>query len=152
MTGTRNTSYPKGAVVVLNWWAIHYDSALWAQPILFDPSRYLHHAASTAHYMNTADPFERNHFSYGAGLRACYGIHVAERSLFIDISRVLWGFDIRNKKGPDGKAVDVTDKMMPGFFSVLEPFECDIMPRPEKYAQMMREAGVIAEKEWEAEW
>ncbi|KAH9880072.1 hypothetical protein J1614_002098, partial [Plenodomus biglobosus] len=140
---------PKGAVVVLNWWAIHYDEKIWPNPTAFDPQRYIKHTASAAHYMNAADPGERDHFSYGAGRRACPGVHVAERSLFINVSRVLWGFDIRKKVGKDGKEVEVTDKMMPGFFSVPEPFECDIKPRSAKHAEMMLKAGSEAEENWE---
>lgn len=100
--------------------------------------------------MNSADPFERDHFSYGAGRRACPGVHVAERSLFINVSRVLWGFNISKKMGPDGKEIDVTDSMMPGFFSVPEPFECHIEPRNPYHTRLMREAGRSAEKEWES--
>ncbi|KAF2849263.1 cytochrome P450 [Plenodomus tracheiphilus IPT5] len=141
---------PKGAVVVLNWWAIHYDESIWANPTAFDPSRYLNHPASAAHYMNTADPRERDHFSYGAGRRACPGIHVAERSLFINVARVLWGFNLKKKIEKDGTEKNVTEKMVPGFFSVPEPFECDIRPRSAKHADIMRKAGSDAARNWEA--
>jgi hypothetical protein len=97
--------------------------------------------------MNSADPAERDHFSYGAGRRACPGIHVAERSLFINISRVLWGFNIKRKFGQDGKEIEVTAKMAPGFFSVPEHFECDIIPRSERHADIMKGESGKAEKE-----
>ncbi|KAI8939661.1 hypothetical protein NX059_003418 [Plenodomus lindquistii] len=141
---------PKGAVVVLNWWAIHYDESLWENPTAFEPQRYIEHTASAAYYMNTADPRERDHFSYGAGRRACPGVHVAERSLFINVSRVLWGFNLRKKVDKNGKEVKVTDRMMPGFFSVAEPFECDITPRSAKHAEIMMKAGTDADRNWES--
>lgn len=97
--------------------------------------------------MNSADASERDHFSYGAGRRACPGVHVAERSLFINVSRVLWGFSLCRKKGKDGTYISVSDKMQPGFFSVPEPFECDIRPRSEKHASIMREESRKAEDE-----
>ncbi|XP_014555486.1 hypothetical protein COCVIDRAFT_16919 [Bipolaris victoriae FI3] len=137
---------PKGSVVVLNWWAIHYNPDLWSNPSAFDPSRYLNHTASAAHYMNTADPSERDHFSYGAGRRACPGVHVAERSLFINVSRVLWGFNLSPKKGKDGSQVPVNANMEPGFFSVPQPFKCDIRPRSEKHTSIMREESRMAEE------
>jgi hypothetical protein len=127
--------------------AIHNDPDLWPNPTAFDPSRYLNHTASAAHYMNSTDASERDHFSYGAGRRACPGIHVAERSLFINVSRVLWGFNLRKKIGKDGKEVEVSAKMAPGFFSVPDPFECDITPRSEKHAVIMREESEKAEEE-----
>ena len=69
--------------------------------------------------------------------------------MFINISRVLWGFNLRKKQGPDGKEIDVTEKMAPGFFSVPEPFECDITPRSEERARIMRDASRDAERDWE---
>jgi cytochrome P450 len=162
---------PKGSVVVLNWWyvccflsrfpewflgigwfadccrAIHNDPDHWSNPSAFDPSRYLNHTASAAHYMNSPDPLERDHFTYGAGRRSCPGVHVAERSLFINVSRVLWGFNLNKKTGKDGKEVEVNTKMEPGFMSVPEPFDCDIKPRSEAHAKIMREESERAERE-----
>lgn len=97
--------------------------------------------------MNVANPYERDHFTYGAGRRACPGVHVAERSLYINISRVLWGFNISKKKGLDGKLIEPTQAMVRGFMSVPEPFECDITPRSERHARIIRDAFRDAEKE-----
>lgn len=97
--------------------------------------------------MNIADPSMRDHFTYGAGRRSCPGIHVAERSLYINISRVLWGFNISKKKGPDGAVIEPNQAMVRGFMSVPEPFDCDIMPRSAKHAQIIREEFAKAEKE-----
>jgi cytochrome P450 len=122
--------------------AIHRDPGLWPNPDAFDPSRYLNHSASASDYINASDPTTRDHFSYGAGRRVCPGVHVAERSLFINIARVLWGFKLSRKMGKDGKVIEVTEQMAPGFFSVPEKFECDIRPRGWKRVEVMR-------KEWE---
>ncbi|KAF9731755.1 cytochrome P450 oxidoreductase [Paraphaeosphaeria minitans] len=138
---------PKGSVAVLNWWAIHRDPNLWENPDDFDPSRYLDKPLSAADYINATDPYERDHFTYGAGRRVCPGVHVAERSLFINISRVLWGFNIVKKKSPDGKVIEPTQEMVKGFFSVPIPFECEILPRSEKHAKVMQEVFGQAEKE-----
>jgi hypothetical protein len=97
--------------------------------------------------MNSADASERDHFSYGAGRRACPGIHVAERSLFINVSRVLWGFNLRKKIEKGGNEAEVSAKMAPGFFSVPEPFECDITPRSEEHAAIMMEQSEKAEND-----
>jgi cytochrome P450 len=127
--------------------AIHRDPDLWDNPDTFDPSRYINHSASAADYINTSDPKSRDHFSYGAGRRVCPGVHVAERSLFINISRVLWGFDLSKKRRNDGKVVEVTEKMAPGFFSVPEEFECDICPRSVKHAGIMKMEWEKAERD-----
>lgn len=127
--------------------AIHRDADLWQNPENFDPLRYLNHTASAADYINASDPNTRDHFSYGAGRRVCPGVHVAERSLFINISRVLWGFNLSKKTAKHGGVVEVTAKMAPGFFSVPEKFECDIRPRSAKHAGLMMRGCEKAERE-----
>ncbi|KAF2800799.1 cytochrome P450 [Melanomma pulvis-pyrius CBS 109.77] len=138
---------PKGSVAVLNWWAIHRDPRIWENPDNFDPARYLNKPLAAADYINVSDPYERDHFTYGAGRRVCPGVHVAERSLYINISRVLWGFRIAKKMGPDGKLIEPTQAMIRGFMSVPELFECEITPRSENHAKIMREEFAKAEKE-----
>ncbi|KAF5519594.1 Cytochrome P450 monooxygenase atE [Colletotrichum aenigma] len=58
---------PKGSTVVLNWWAIQRDSGRFEQPDIFEPARFLGHPLTAAEYMNAPDPYDRDHFSYGAG-------------------------------------------------------------------------------------
>jgi hypothetical protein len=59
----------------------------------------------------------------------------------------LWGFNIAKKKGPDGKFIEPTQAMIPGFMSVPEEFECDITPRSDQHAKLMREEFAKAEME-----
>jgi cytochrome P450 len=80
---------PKGSVVMLNWWAIQYDEKRYPNPHEFIPDRYLNHTLPAAEYMAIADPYERDHFTYGAGRRACPGVHVAEKSLVCQSNRWL---------------------------------------------------------------
>ena len=127
--------------------AIHRDPNIWKDPDTFDPARYLNHTLPAADYINVSDPYERDHFTYGAGRRVCPGVHVAERSLYINISRVLWGFNITKKVGPDGNLIEPTQTMVRGFMSVPELFECDIIPKSEGYARIIREEFAKAEKE-----
>lgn len=113
----------------------------------FEPSRFLGKDLSAAEYINVNDPYERDHFTYGAGRRVCPGVHVAERSLFIVIVRVLWGFSISKKKGPDGELVEPPTGMVRGFLSVPLSFQCDIRPRSAVHAQIMRKVFSEAEAE-----
>lgn len=71
--------------------------------------------------------------------RACPGVHLAEKSLFIVISRTLWAFNIEKKKGADGSTVEPSTTMMPGFLSVPEPFDCSITCRSEKHRRIIEE-------------
>jgi cytochrome P450 len=132
--------------MLIQYRAIHRDPSLWKNPDAFDPSRYLNHTLSAADYINSSDPYARDHFTYGAGRRVCPGVHVAERSLYINIARVLWGFDIAKPKDRKGEVVEPTQAMVRGFMSVPEEFECAITPRSEKHADVIREEFAEAEK------
>ena len=114
-------------------------------PHSFKPERYLEHTASAADYINVNDPYTRDHFTYGAGRRVCPGVHVAENSLYINIARTLWGFDIRKKKASDGSLVEPNQAMVRGFLSVPEQFECDIRVRSAKHEQVIRASWEAAE-------
>lgn len=137
-----------GPDLTLTWFprAIHRDPKLWTDPDQFDPRRYLDKPLSAAEYITSPDPYERDHFTYGAGRRVCPGVHVAERSLFINIARVLWGFDISKARGPDGRPVEPTTEMVPGFSTAPKPFECAITPRSKRHARVMRDAFEEAER------
>lgn len=120
---------------------------LHAEPETFKPERYFKHTAPAADHFNVANPYDRDHFTYGAGRRICSVVHVAERSLFINISRTLWGFNIAKKKGPDEKPVEPDRSMARGFLSVPKPFECDIFVRSPQHEKIIREAFAISERE-----
>ena len=90
---------PKGTIVFPNLTALSKDPDRYPDPDAFDPDRFQHdnnHAAVSA---LSKDHLERDHFHYGFGRRLCPGVHVAEASLFIFISRILWGFHIEPKQG-----------------------------------------------------
>lgn len=53
------------------------------------------------------DATKRDHFSFGAGRRICPGLHVAERSMFITIARLLWAFNFSHATGGDGKPIPI---------------------------------------------
>ncbi|KAK4944644.1 hypothetical protein LTR10_016078 [Elasticomyces elasticus] len=131
---------PKGSVIMLNWWAIHMDESLHEDARAFNPSRYLESPLPAADYMNVSDPYQRDHFTYGAGRRACPGVHVAERSLFINIVRTLWGFDIEKTRDSAGNVIEPETEMYPGFLSVPKPFEASIKVRSPQHEKTIREA------------
>ena len=123
------------------------DSNLYKDPDAFEPARYLNKPLSAADYINAKDPYERDHFTYGAGRRVCPGVHVAERSLYINIVRTLWGFNIGKATGMDGKPIEPDTAMIRGFLSVPKPFPCQITVRSAQHAEVMREDFKKAESE-----
>ncbi|KAH8812310.1 cytochrome P450 [Xylogone sp. PMI_703] len=136
---------PKDAQVVLNWWTINFDPEKYKDPYKFNPERYLPYELPAAAYVNITDPNQRDHFSYGAGRRICPGLHVAEKSLFLNIARLLWGFDIMKKK-VGGKVVEPDTEMIPGWLSVPKPFESNIVVRSEKHRKVITDVWEEARK------
>jgi hypothetical protein len=93
----------------------------------YEPMRFYNFPLTAAEAAAAANPDERDHYSYGAGRRICPGMHVAERSLFINLARLLWGFDIRLSKDEEGNGipVDPTFKgMLEGATATPRPFKC----------------------------
>ena len=102
---------PKGTVVTIDQYALHYDPSRYEAPNAFRPERYLNHPLKAGAYAASSDPYERDHFGFGAGRRICPGMHLAENSLFITLAKIMWAFEIHAPVGPSGKeeAVDVSD-------------------------------------------
>lgn len=123
------------------------DPKLHKDPTEFQPERYLNKPLSAADYINSNDPYDRDHFTYGAGRRVCPGVHVAERSLYINIVRTLWGFDINKRKSAQGELIEPETGMIRGFLSVPKPFECEITPRSAHHVEIIRQTFKRAEKE-----
>ncbi|KAK7700123.1 hypothetical protein SLS64_011141 [Diaporthe eres] len=67
---------PKGSVISIGTYAIHYDESLHADPEAFFPERYLGHPLTAGEYAAASDPYDRNHFTFGAGRRICAGLYV----------------------------------------------------------------------------
>ena len=89
--------------------------------------RYYNHPLSAAESISASDPEKRDHYGYGGGRRVCTGLHVAEKSLFLNIARLLWGFDVLPAVDESGNEVlpDPTlNGCYPGAMSVPAPFDC----------------------------
>jgi cytochrome P450 len=89
--------------------------------------RYYDFPLTAAEAASATDPMERDHYSYGGGRRICPGMHVAERSLFINLARLMWGFDISHAKDADGNDIPVDptfNGMIKGSSAAQKPFKC----------------------------
>lgn len=122
--------------------AIHRDKKRYADPTRYDPSRWAGDNSNSAESATLADATKRDHFVFGAGRRMCQGMHIADRSLFLAMSRTLWAFNI-------GRAVDeqTGKELMPeepyfedGLFMCPKPFPSNITPRgPERVERVKQE-------------
>ncbi|KAI9461381.1 cytochrome P450 [Boletus coccyginus] len=84
-----NYLIPKGATVIGNHWAIANDPEVFPNPEKFDPQRWFTpegHLRDDLHFC-----------TFGFGRRICPGMHVANRSVFINTAFVLWAFRVSEK-------------------------------------------------------
>ncbi|CDO68382.1 hypothetical protein BN946_scf184815.g29 [Trametes cinnabarina] len=127
---TYNGHYlPKGATVYANIHAIMQDPELFPEPDVFRPERFL----------DTKHPKLQNFtIHFGFGRRICPGLHIANQSIFIVISRFLWAFDILPATGPDGKPVlPSTDDFTSGLITRPSPFPCTFKVRNKEVEELI---------------
>ncbi|KAH6985114.1 cytochrome P450 [Ilyonectria destructans] len=131
---------PAGTTIVLAVWSVNNDPKLFPDPRRFDPSR--HDASlSLGEAAAAADFKHRDNWTFGAGRRICPGIHVAERTLFLAVVRLLWAFQIDKARGPDGEQIQVDrDEVTQSIAARPVPFRCSIKPRSEKHIAIVKEA------------
>lgn len=130
----KNYFIPSGTVLSVSYNVFHYDPDRYEEPFKFRPDRYLNHPEKSGVYVNAADPYERDHFAFGNGRRACPGVHLAENSLYITLAKILWAFEIRPPLGPDGKeeAIDISDDAFQSGGTVApNKFRARFIPRNE---------------------
>jgi len=78
------------------------------------------------------------------------GQHLAERSLFLNLSRLLWGFNVEHDTDEHGNEIPVDYSLetgiMEGGFTVPKPFAAKITPRSAERAKILREQWEQAQK------
>lgn len=133
------------------------DEGRFLNPRTFDPSRYADDLQTAAEAASNADPHKRDQYVFGAGRRICQGMHIAKRSLFLGIPRMLWTLNVEEKL--DENSVEITpdiDALTQDLFVLPRPFPAKIPPRSEKHAQRVRQEWddsqelLDGEQQWKA--
>ncbi|KAK6853248.1 hypothetical protein PG995_010060 [Apiospora arundinis] len=131
---------PKDSSIVTNVWGIHRDPRRYAHPDVFDPTRYLGDDQIAAEAAANPDVSKRDHFVFGSGRRICVGMHIAERSLFLAMSRILWGLRVEKAVAPDGSEITPDpSKLSQGFLVHPEPFPVKLTARSAEHDRIIRE-------------
>ncbi|KAJ5155327.1 hypothetical protein N7492_008130 [Penicillium capsulatum] len=139
---------PKGAGVFNNVWAIHMDPSRHPNPRTFDPDRYRDDRRSLGDAAVYGEGSQRDVFTFGAGRRLCPGVHVAERSLFLGMSRILWAFHIEPALDAAGQPIiPDANRLTQGFVCMPEEFPAKITPRSPARAEMVRAEWARAQEE-----
>ncbi|CUA76075.1 O-methylsterigmatocystin oxidoreductase [Rhizoctonia solani] len=134
---------PKDSRVICNIWAIHTNPERYKDPHKFNPDRFLNHKLSMANSMVQSDPFERDHFTFGAGRRSCPGVQLAEQGIFIAISRLLWAFEFSL---PSGVSVNTDQSAFYGAIRRPKKYPVVITPRSAKRIETIeREMALVTE-------
>ena len=107
-------------------------------PRRFDPDRYAQDFLSEFECATNSDVSKRDHFVFGAGRRVCQGMHIAERSLFLAMARMLWAFKFEKARDDQGNLItpDI-DNLTQGLFVLPEKFPAVIKPRSEHHAELI---------------
>ena len=161
---------PKGCLVIGNIWYINRDPKRFDNPNAFMPEQFYEPGKPTAWGGNQLaqdrEQLRRYSFglyscsrrlysySFGWGRRFCAGSQVAQASLFIAISRIVWGIDFSAPLEPaTGQPVvpDFANEKAcwtPGWVSTPYPFKARFAPRSEKHAELIRDSFNAVQVEW----
>lgn len=145
---------PKGTAIVGNTAAIHFDPVRYPDPFHFKPERYMNHTKRAAEYAAMADPYARDHFTFGAGRRICPGSRFAENALTLAVANILWAFEIR----PPPVAIERKETYRDAVMNLSDdafneaplksakPFKVVFLPRNEARLQIVKENWLAQRK------
>ncbi|KAG8158553.1 hypothetical protein KVR01_011675 [Diaporthe batatas] len=142
----------KGSIVMMNIWSLNHNR--YSNPRDFDPLRQDPSLTLTENNAISQDSARRLHFTFGAGRRVCPGFHVAQRNLFLAISRMLWAFNIERQRDVNGKETPIDrDAITPESGLIIRPadFKCIITPRDDVRKKLIVEQWRQAEKSLDSE-
>ncbi|KAG2138826.1 cytochrome P450 [Suillus cothurnatus] len=108
---------PKGAIVMVNQWALSRDEDMFPDASHFDPNRHLTVDGKLK------DPFV-SHFAFGHGRRICPGRWFVENSLWTAASAILAVLRIDHAKDSNGNRIEVKPEFSAGLVIHPEPFHC----------------------------
>lgn len=151
---------PQGTTVLSNFWAINLNEEYYPSPHVFEPLRFLalttgagagaeglsqlsdaDQKAAAAYKGAKTYPGKSGEDVFGVGRRICPGASLAENSLFIALSRLVWAFDILPVDGVAYDTFDYTE----GFNIRPKPFPCVVRVRDEGRRRVLEEANREAE-------
>lgn len=131
---------PAGSILIINAYSIHNDPSIYEDPRAFKPERW---EGKLQEAKEDSVGARSELFTFGAGRRICPGQHLAERNLFLTVSKILWACDVSKREGEDGKEIPIdTENYSPGGVVSIAPYAVGIKPRS-------RVRLDVAKREWD---
>jgi hypothetical protein len=128
---------PKGAVLLPSIAWFTHDPAVYHEPELFKPERFL------APY---SEPDPRS-VVFGFGRRICPGRLQADSIVFLTSVQSLAVFDIRKPVDEMGTEIEPVVETLPGVVTHPVPYLCRLVPRSEKHVELIQRVEI--EHPWE---
>ncbi|KAK3589270.1 hypothetical protein CHS0354_008333 [Potamilus streckersoni] len=86
---------PKGSRVIMNIWTVHHDPAIWGDPWIFRPERFLD---DNGELLPAEHTMRQSLVTFGSGKRVCVGENLAKSRLFLYLTTLIQKFDLRLPK------------------------------------------------------
>ncbi|KAK2736359.1 hypothetical protein FQN55_001654 [Onygenales sp. PD_40] len=131
--------FPAGTIFLINAWAIQHNEDDYFEPDKYNPDRWLNNKYGTISNDTTA-AYESEQrkltYGFGAGRRICSGQRLAENSLRLIISKLVWAFDFDS----GGEEIDTSPQTgyKGGFAIAPLKYPIRIRPRSEKHASVVK--------------
>lgn len=118
---------------------IQQNPSRYPHPSEFDPSRFINDSQTSSEAAMNPDISQRDHFVFGTGRRVCPGMNIADRSLFLAISRLLWAFRFDKAVDESGREIVPRPRAVTqGSLVQPLPFPAKIVPRSKMHADLVR--------------
>ncbi|KAJ6779280.1 cytochrome P450 [Mycena vulgaris] len=128
--GSKPLLIPKNSLVIANIWKMTHDPERYANPMAFNPTRFI--ATDT----KKAEPDPAG-MCFGFGRRICPGKLLADTALFMTCSAILATFNI-SKARENGVFVEPHLGQTAGTVSHVFPFKCSVQPRSARALELIR--------------
>ncbi|KAK5169328.1 uncharacterized protein LTR77_005303 [Saxophila tyrrhenica] len=115
--------FPKGTNFVINHASIANDPSAYESPQSFQPERFL-----DGHETDMG-----GHWQFGHGRRVCVGYRLAQKSLFINVARLVYCFDFAAREPFDNTKIN--------HFTLDEPFPVEVRVRGTSFAELIRNSS-----------
>lgn len=129
---------PKGSIIFMNYYGIYHDPDLFDLPERFIPERFLTSEFGTKQGVDATGL--RHDLHFGSGRRICPGIVFAMQSIEMNIMSLLWAFNLKiaTDTPRDAEIPIQFNDFTPGIASGPKPFACDVHPRSQAHADIIR--------------